>query len=178
MDPEIARQALNNLKNFKTQGKLQRAIWMVLASRRPDQGEKEKLMQVFNALDKEGDGKLSKQGLVEGWAKLGGENISQEEIAEIMKQIDVDNNGLIDYSEFVMAATAKQTALSEEKIKLVFNYLDKDKKGYVDSEDIKHIFGAIGKKIDDHVWGDLINEADENSDCMMSFEEFKKAMMK
>jgi len=178
MDPEIARQALNNLKNFKTQGKLQRAIWMVLASRRPDQGEKEKLMQVFNALDKEGDGKLSKQGLVEGWAKLGGENISQEEIDEIMKQIDVDNNGLINYSEFVMAATTKQTALSEEKIKQVFNYLDKDKKGYVDREDIKHIFGAIGKKIDDHVWGDLINEADENSDCMMSFEEFKKAMMK
>jgi len=178
MDPEIARKALNNLKKFKTQGKLQRAIWMLLASRRPDQAEKEKLMQVFNALDKEGDGKLSKQELMEGCAKLSGENISQEEIDEIMKQIDVDNNGLIDYSEFVMAATTKQNVLSEEKIKEAFNILDKDKKGYVGREDIKYIFGAIGKKIEDNVWCDLINEADENNDCMMSFEEFRKAMMK
>jgi len=68
--------------------------------------------------------------------------------------------------------------LSEEKIKDLYDCLDKDKKGYVDREDIKYNFGAIGKKIDDHVWGDLINEANENSDCMMSFEEFRKAMMK
>jgi len=115
---------------------------------------------------------------VEGCAKLGGENISQEEIDEIMKQVDVDNNGLVDYSEFVMAATTKQNVLSEEKIKDLFDYLDKDKKGYVGREDIKKLIGAIGKKIDDNVWCDLINEADENDDCMMSFEEFKKAMMK
>jgi len=62
-------------------------------------GEKEKLQQAFLALDKNADGKLSKEELIQGYLAM---NLDPEEAAKevdnIMLNVDVDQNGYIDYS--------------------------------------------------------------------------------
>lgn len=55
------------------------------------------LLQAFQAFDVNGDGKISKEELKEGLQILG-EAVTDEELDELIKQIDVDNDGQIRYS--------------------------------------------------------------------------------
>lgn len=58
--------------------------------------EKNDLMKVFKILDKNGDGKLTKEELEEGYKKS--VPIDAIEINELMKKLDNDGSGSIDYT--------------------------------------------------------------------------------
>jgi calcium-dependent protein kinase len=61
--------------------------------------EKEELQETFTALDKNADGKLSREELIEGYKKIhGSEGKAKEEVDIIMNNVDADHNGYIDYS--------------------------------------------------------------------------------
>ena len=61
--------------------------------------EKEELQQTFMALDKNADGKLSWEELLEGYTTIyGNKERAKREADSIMKKVDVDHNGYIDYS--------------------------------------------------------------------------------
>ena len=104
-----------------------------------------------------------------------GEVAAQEEVNRIMKTVDTDQNGCIDYSEFVMATLNKKSLLSEERLEAAFGIFDKDNNGYIDAKEIKQILGK-GKNLDEKVWEDLVQEVDINGDGEVSLKEFKKMM--
>lgn len=61
--------------------------------------DKEALQQTFIALDKNADGKLSREELIEGYTTLhGSKEKAEEEVNLIMANVDADNNGYIDFS--------------------------------------------------------------------------------
>ena len=61
--------------------------------------EKESLMKTFIELDKNGDGKLSTEELIQGYTKLYKDETKAKKVVEnIMSNVDIDNNGSIDYS--------------------------------------------------------------------------------
>lgn len=43
-----------------------------------------------------------------------------------MNLIDTDGNGTLEYSEFIAAAIDRKLLLSDKKLKVAFNMLDKD----------------------------------------------------
>lgn len=43
-----------------------------------------------------------------------------------MKQVDIDRNGYIEYTEFLMAASKRETLLNESYLELAFKLFDKD----------------------------------------------------
>ncbi len=55
------------------------------------------LQQAFKALDKNSDGKLSREELLDGFKELYGD-LAEDEVEKIMKIADTDNSGEIDYS--------------------------------------------------------------------------------
>lgn len=55
-------------------------------------------MKTFQALDKNGDGVLSREELILGYSKNMGEQEAIEEVNRIMVEIDKNNSGQIDYS--------------------------------------------------------------------------------
>ncbi len=93
-----------------------------------------------------------------------------------MKTVDVDQNGSIDYSEFVMATLNKKNLLSAERLESAFKIFDKDNNGYIDVNEIKEVLGRSNTTITDDVWKDLIMEVDLNGDGEISFKEFQKMM--
>eukprot|EP00826_Nyctotherus_ovalis_P035316 TRINITY_DN3027_c0_g1_i1.p2 TRINITY_DN3027_c0_g1~~TRINITY_DN3027_c0_g1_i1.p2 ORF type:complete len:202 (-),score=42.40 TRINITY_DN3027_c0_g1_i1:454-1059(-) len=99
INPDTSQKILNNLKSFHTELKLQQAALMYIVTQLMSKNEKDKLQQTFMALDKNADGKLSREELIQGYT---GMNMSSEEAARevdnIMANVDVDNNGYIDYS--------------------------------------------------------------------------------
>ena len=55
------------------------------------------LQKAFKALDKNSDGKLSRDELVEGYRKLYGE-LAEDEVDKILARVDSNGSGEIDYS--------------------------------------------------------------------------------
>ena len=67
-------------------------------------------------MDENGDGKLSKDEVLNGYEEVFGVPINEEEVDKMFKEIDIDGNGTIDYTEFVMATMNEKTILSNEKL--------------------------------------------------------------
>ena len=62
-----ALSALNNLKNFTANTKLNQATYAFIAAQLLTKQEKLDVDKMFKAMDKNGDGKLSKQEIKEGY---------------------------------------------------------------------------------------------------------------
>ena len=127
-------------------------------------------------MDKNSDGKLSREELIEGYrATLG--DLAEEEVDKIMRIADIDGSGEIDYSEFVVATMDKRKLLSNEKLEAAFNLFDKDNSGSISANEIKEVLG-VGKNIDEKIWNDIVLEVDGNGDGEISFTEFKTMMQR
>ena len=113
--------------------KMQQAALMYIASQLMSKAEKDKLQQTFMALDKNADGKLSREELVDGYTQIYGDpERAIKEVESIIANVDVDHNGYIDYSgtlsiniEFLFASTNKKKLLSKENLKRAFQLFDK-----------------------------------------------------
>ena len=58
---------------------------------------------MFKALDANGDGKLSKDEIKEGYAVHYGKFVSDKEVDMMFDAVDTAESGYIDYNEFVVA---------------------------------------------------------------------------
>ena len=156
---------------------MQQAAITFIVSQLASKDEMNELSRAFKALDKNSDGKLSREELIEGYSKIMGELAAEEQVDNIMKIADADGSGEIDYSEFVVATINKRKLLSDEKLEAAFKLFDKDGSGSISSEEVKEVLG-IGKNIDEKLWNEIILEVDANGDGEISFEEFKYMMQK
>ena len=134
------------------------------------------LQKAFKALDKNSDGKLSRDELIEGYRVTYGD-MAEDEVDKIMKIADTDGSGEIDYSEWIVATMDKRKLLSNEKMETAFNLFDRDSSGTISAKEVKDVLG-LGKNIDDQVWNQIVREVDANGDGEISFEEFKQMMQK
>ncbi len=147
-----------------------------MASQLLTKAEKENLAKIFKAIDKNGDGKLSKEEIFEGYDLFFGKTMEKKDIEQMFESVDTDGSGFIDYSEFVIAAMNEKNLLSNEKLHAAFKMFDKDGSGTISSDEIKEILG-FGKQLGEDAVNEIIKQVDENGDGEISFEEFS-AMMK
>lgn len=134
------------------------------------------LQKAFRGLDKNSDGKLSREELIEGYRDIMGD-LAEAEVDRIMKIADADGSGEIDYSEFVVATMDKRKLLSNEKLETAFNLFDKDGSGSISAAEVRDVLGGK-KNIDDNVWNEIVVEVDGDGNGEISFGEFKIMMAK
>ena len=125
--------------------------------------EKKDLEKMFKAIDKDGDGNLSKQEILEGYEIHFGVPISEEQVDEMFEQIDIDGNGTIDYTEFVMATMNQMKLISNDKLEAAFRMFDKDNSGTISPDEIKDVLGFSSDVSQDQL-DDIIKEVDINGD--------------
>ena len=90
IDAGIAMGALSNLKTFRADQKLKQATYAFIASQLLTKSEKENLAKIFKAIDKNGDGKLSKQEIFDGYDLFFGKNLDKNEIEKMFDSVDID----------------------------------------------------------------------------------------
>ena len=90
--------------------------------------------------------------------------------------MDEDGNGHINYSEFLMAATNWQKELSHERLRAAFKEFDKDGSGGISVEELVDSLG--GGKGQDHIFIEMIKQADTNDDGQIDLDEFIAFMEK
>lgn len=119
IDVEVTLNALKNLKNFNIEKKLQQATITYLVNQLAQKEDLIELQKAFKALDKNSDGKLSRDELIEGYRKIYGE-LAESEVDKILARVDINHSGEIDYSEWIVATINKEKLLSREKLRAAF----------------------------------------------------------
>ena len=177
----LAKNVLNNMKKFKKNKKLEKATISFIINQLILKDERKDLERQFKEWDKNGDGVLSKDEIVEGYKKTYG-TVDENEIDNMIKSIDLDGNGFIDYNEFLTCAMNKDKILKNENLELCFKAFDTDNSGKISLDEISAIFnnGNKDKKNQEELEAlkKMIKEADENGDGEISFKEFKDLMRK
>ena len=175
---------LNNLVKYKSDNVLRCAIIAYLVHNNIQLEQVHEAIKLFNQIDKNGDGQISKEELskgLENTLKLTGKDL-KEKVNIIFNNIDTDHNGFIEYEEFIRAAVDKEYFLSENFLRFAFDYFDRDKNGQISFIEIKQLFNQSEKnKYNNEIQNQLqknFQEMDINGDGILSFEEFVKMTKK
>jgi calcium-dependent protein kinase len=163
---------LDNLKNFHASNKLKDAIITFITVQCASFKETKELKEVFLKIDKDGDGKLSRRELFESLRVSLSDDEAEMEVERIMNQVDSDNSGFIDYTEFLRANLDMKQFLSEENLKSAFQIFDRDGSGKISADEIKKMFQG-NKESDENVWLSIIKGIDANGDGEIDLQEFK-----
>ena len=169
-----SKEVLNNLKNVSKNSKFYQAVLAFLSHNFALKSEIERLKKVFYRIDKNLDGKLSKEEISKAY-KEEGIPITHGELDNILKTIDFDNNGYIEYEEFIMTTISKKSLFTENNLKSAFDMFDLDKNGSISLNEVKEVLG-MGKEVDDKVLDELKDEINTHGDEELTFEEFKNLM--
>ena len=176
-DTNLTKRALNNMKKFHAERKLQQASLTYIVNHLMSKEDKNEMHEIFSSFDKNGDGVLSRDEIFEGYKNILGEVEATKEVDRIMKEADLDKSGSIDYNEFIIACSNRQKLLNKEKLEATFKMFDKDGNGSISAKEIKEVLGpALGG--DAKLLDQIINEVDDNGDKEISLKEFKEMMLK
>ena len=173
----VVWSALSNLKNFRFASLLRDAVNTYITTQYISASDTKQLREVFRAMDKNGDGKLSKEELLEEYTRIMGEEDALEEVERIMKEVDSDYNGFIDYSEFLKGSIDSNKILSVENLKLAFQMFDQDGNGKISAAELRKATSGNGL-YDKQLWNEIISEVDLNGDGEIDMHEFEKIITK
>ncbi len=173
---------IGNLINYRSDNILRCAVIAYLVHNNTQLNQAHDAIKLFNKIDENGDGKISKEELFNGlqsYLASEGDKLKNE-VELIFNHIDTDHNGFIEYEEFIRAAIDKEYFLNGDFIKFAFNYFDRDGNGNITLEEVKNLFYQNEKnKTNVKAQEQLqkcFDENDINHDGSLSFEEFVKMM--
>lgn len=140
----------------------------------------EDLKEAFELFDKNHDGKISGDELGCVLRSLGLE-YSQEEVDEMIKNADTNENGFVEYDEFlVMMQRFSQHPPNlpsmDEKTREAFRVFDLDGNGYIDKNELRHVMKRLGENLSEDDVKEMFREADLNNDGKIDFNEFRQLL--
>ena len=170
---------LNNIKNYKNVSIFQKYTLNYLIHNFPQLNDVKHSAKLFYQIDEDGDGKIAKKELFNGLNELLEKKLSKEEFEEIYKNIDLNNSGLIDYEEFVVASVTKNIFMRDNILRTAFYFFDKDNSGEITFDEIEIMFKEAvndGKTDVHQALKKILDEVDVNIDGKINFEEFANCM--
>ena len=94
--------------------------------------------------------------------------MTDKEIDQAMAIIDTNNNGVVDYTEFIAACMQSYNYLNENHLKSAFSYFDKDSSGTISSDELKECLQYADFTMPESTILNLIKDADTNKDGLVS----------
>lgn len=176
---ELPKIAFDRLKKFNNTHVLKKAALTYFASRTNDE-EIKMYTKDFLSIDKNNDGYITLNELKSVLTNpssanvLGYDSTDANSINYLFKNIDVDQNGAIDYTEYIAANLDQEKYLTDKnKLMDAFRRFDSNGDGNIDQNEMKEIFS-----LDDELLNEYINEIDEDGDGKVNFHEFEALMQK
>ena len=179
-DQRTIKSLIRNLKTYKRDSIIQEVALAYLVHNFPQMKEVVTANKLFNQIDADGDGKINKTDLLKGLRTKTESRALEKDIDRIYRNIDMDNNGYIEYEEFVRAAVSKEKFITENILRFAFRYFDKNGSGEVCRDELEEIFkqGITDKNKMQKALDNIINEVDENKDGKIQYNEFATIMKK
>eukprot|EP00586_Coscinodiscus_wailesii_P005068 CAMPEP_0172488816 /NCGR_PEP_ID=MMETSP1066-20121228/18538_1 /TAXON_ID=671091 /ORGANISM="Coscinodiscus wailesii, Strain CCMP2513" /LENGTH=517 /DNA_ID=CAMNT_0013256285 /DNA_START=71 /DNA_END=1624 /DNA_ORIENTATION=+ len=125
-----------------------------------------RLLDIFNAQDRNGDGQIDLKEFRKAVVDTG---LDQDDIDKLFKEIDVREDGYIGFTEFLASAISSCLNIETERINEAFDALDVDHSGYISEENLRQ---AMGKRFSPEFLKDTLDAVDTDKDGYISREEF------
>lgn len=138
------------------------------------------LKEAFELFDKNHDGKISSDELGCVLRSLGLE-YKQEEVDEMIKNADTNENGSVEYDEFLVmmqkfAQHPPNIASMDEKTREAFRVFDLDGNGYIDKNELRQVMTRLGETLSEDDVKEMFREADLNNDGKIDINEFRQLL--
>jgi calcium-dependent protein kinase len=176
---EKLKQSVENIKRYKSENKLQQAALAFLVHNSLHLPEVKDIVRIFKNIDANGDGRITKDEMTIALGKIYNVADTEDEVKEIFANVDNDNNGFIEYEEYIRASIDKTSLLSDGILKYTFKFFDKDGSGEISCDEIaKVLFQDVPKQTADKLTKDLMRQIDSDENAQINFDEFKAMMIK
>ncbi|NJM70263.1 MAG: ERV1/ALR-related protein [Scytonema sp. RU_4_4] len=132
----------------------------------------EKLWEAFKVFDEDSSGAISTEELGQVMRSLG-QSPSDTELRDMIKEVDVDLSGSIDFEEFKALMVSKQGDRNS-RLKLAFSVFDENGSGEITADEMRTVmiqFGLTDEELDE-----MVKEVDHDGDASIDFEEFCQLM--
>lgn len=77
--------------------------------------------------------------MLKGFREVRGIDFSEKEIDELIKRVDIDGSGDIDYSEFLLGAVTSERLLTEERLEKAFRLFDANGDNMISMQEMKNV---------------------------------------
>ncbi len=130
--------------------------------------EVEKLWQAFSIFDTDNSGAISSAELGQVLHSLG-QSLNPTQLRDLIKEVDTDRSGSIEFEEFKTLMIAKQGD-RQSRLELAFSIFDKDNSGHITADEMQSVMSQFG--LTDEELNALVKEVDEDGDGSIGFSEF------
>jgi Ca2+-binding EF-hand superfamily protein len=176
-DPKIIEGFLRNLKNYKKSSQIQEVALAYLVHNHLELEEVDNASKLFGIIDKNGNGKITKEDLYNGLKEFYKSETLKEDVDKIFENLDNTGGKYLDYEEFIRAAIDKSIFLTDDNMLFAFNYFDKDGKGEITIDDLISIFsGDVQNEKELKKIKQMIKDASGSQDEKIRFREFCEIM--
>jgi calcium-dependent protein kinase len=125
-----------------------------------------KLRKVFYSFDTLNTGTITLEELREALAQF---NVAEDEVEKVFRQIDVNRNNVINYTEFLAACLESQGDLEEHRLAEAFDLMDSDDSGFITRSNLRQI---LGEHSNEAYIDKLLAEADCENNGKISYSKF------
>ncbi|KAA3479603.1 calcium-dependent protein kinase 28-like [Gossypium australe] len=166
---------LSNMRQFVKYSRLKQFALRALASTLNEE-EIADLRDQFHAIDVDKNGVISLEEMRQALAKDLPWKLKESRVLEILQAIDINTDGLVDFTEFIAAAlhVNQMEEHDSEKWQMrseaAFQKFDVDRDGFITPDELRMHTGLKGS-IDP-----LLEEADIDRDGKISLEEFRRLL--
>lgn len=144
---------------------------------KPDESKLAEYKEAFSLFDKDGDGCITTKELGTVMRALG-KSPTEAEVKQIVKEVDPDNRGVINFPEFTSIMSRDIREFDNEKdLQAAWKVFDKEGKGRISTTELRHVLSNIGEKLSPDEINDLTKEADPENRGFILQAEFVKMMM-
>ena len=132
---------------------------------------------IFELFDKDGNGQITSKELGTVMRNLG-QSPSEEELKQMIREVDLNGNGTIDFKEFMCLMVKKMNDNDlDEELQYAFKVFDRDKNGYIIPHELRHAMTNLGENLTPEEVEEMIKETDLNNDGQIDYDEFIKMIM-
>lgn len=155
-DSNITDSYAQKFEDFKQSNQLKKAILSFLATKVNDDEIQDEIA-LFNSFDTNNDGYITKKELKKGLMKI--RKHTDEEVDDIMNSMDTDQNGAINFNEFISATLNHSISRDYQRVVKAFKFFDLDNDGLIDENELKDaLAGQEFSKMDVGIFVDAIKE--------------------
>merc|ERR1719201_1917170 len=132
------------------------------------------LKEAFSLFDADHDGEITINELGRVMRNHG-LNPTNDELKDMIRNVDKNSNGAIDFNEFI-EMMVRRDAKVEEDVMHAFRVFDRDGDGYISVEELRLTMNNLGEPLTDQEVRSMIEEADLDGDGRINFQEFARLM--
>ena len=171
---EDVLNCISNLLNYTIKSKFEELVLAYIVHNLPRPKQTKSCIKLFKLANKNEDGKLLRTELRQTLLNFVSEEFLQN-YDDIFSLLDGDNNGYIDYEEFLRATLDRSLLVNERMLKLAFSFFDKEKTGFISKDRIMNYF--IGTNMTEEIFNFIFDEIDLDKDGRINLRDFKEMMI-